>query len=139
LLAPAIKPAERQLIQMLAEAEGFREKLAREIVSSQLHRGLETEKIFEALISRAGEQPDAAALAGALDERDRQVLFEVLFEASPERTWEAAESCLSVLRNRRFERELLELQKQIEAKPSEEELRRLLARKQELHKFLAGL
>ena len=39
LLAPVVKPAERRLIQMLVEAEGFREKLALEIVSNALHRG----------------------------------------------------------------------------------------------------
>ena len=32
LLAPVVKPAERRLIHMLVEAEGFREKLAQEIV-----------------------------------------------------------------------------------------------------------
>src|SRR6201998_4456547 len=41
LLGPAVKPAERQIIRMLVEADGFREKLARDLVSDALHRGLE--------------------------------------------------------------------------------------------------
>ncbi|MGB0035402.1 MAG: DNA primase [Candidatus Acidiferrales bacterium] len=148
LLGPAVKPAERQLMQMLVEAEallpdgqGFREKLAREISANRLHRGLETEKIFEALVVAvgSGERPDPAALAQTLEEKDRRLLFEILFESSAEATWEAAESCLAVLRKRHVDEELAELQKQIEAKPGAEELRRLMTRKQELHKFLAGV
>src|SRR6202023_436064 len=50
LLGPAVKPAERQLIRMLFEAVEFREKLASELASAELHRGLETRKIFEALV-----------------------------------------------------------------------------------------
>ncbi len=106
LLAPVVKPAERQLIRMLIEAEGFREKLAHEIISSALHRGLESEKILELLISKVGEAPDPNTLGAALEEKDRRLLFEILFETSGEATWESAESCLSVLRGRRDELEL---------------------------------
>jgi DNA primase len=139
LLAPPVRPAERRLMQMLVEAEGFREKLAREIASDSLHRGLETERIFEVLvsISSQGGRPEAAALAAVLEERDRRVLFEVLFEASAEATWEEAESCLGVLRSRYVEQELAELQKKIEAQAPPEELTRLLVRRLELQKMLA--
>jgi DNA primase len=128
LLGPSIKGAERRLIHMLAEADGFREKLAREIVSSGLHRGLETEKIFDLLIAKSGERSDPATFAEALDERDRRMLFEIFFESFSEHTWDEAESCLSVLRNRRVEQELSELQQQLEAKPAAEELRHLIDR-----------
>ncbi len=136
LLAP-VRPAERRLMQMLVEAEGFRQKLAREIVSNGLHRGLETERIFEVLVARVGGPVDVATLANALEERDRRTLFEVLFETSAEATWEEAESCLGVLRTRPVEQELAELQKKIEAKASAEELTRLLARRLELQRMLA--
>src|SRR6202162_5648984 len=93
LVGPAVKPAERQLIQMLVEAEarlpdgqGLRERIASEIVANSLHRGLETEKIFEALITKVGERPDAAALGAALEERDRRTLFEILFDSSADAT-----------------------------------------------------
>ena len=137
LNAPVVKPAERQLIRMLVESEGFRERLARELAADVLHRGLETERIFEVLISKVGERPDAATLAAALEERDRQLLFDVMFDQTNESTWEAAESCLSVLRKRRIEQELAELQRQIEQKPPAEALRRLVTRKDELRRLLA--
>jgi DNA primase len=138
LLGPSVKGAERRLIHMLAEANGFREKLAQDIVSSGLHRGLETEKIFELLIAKSGESADPSTFAEALDERDRRVLFEIFFESFSEHTWEEAQSCLGVLRSRRLEQELAELQKQLESKPPAAELRRIITRRLELQKLLAG-
>jgi DNA primase len=138
LLGPSVKGAERRLIHMLAEANGFREKLAQDIVSSGLHRGLETEKIFELLIAKSGEFADPSTFAEALDERDRRVLFEIFFESFSEHTWEEAQSCLGVLRSRRLEQELAELQKQLESKPPAAELRRIITRRLELQKLLAG-
>ena len=132
-----VKPAERQLMQMLVEAEGFREKLAHEIVSNALHRGLETERIIELLISKVGERPDPATLGSGLEERDRRVLFEVLFQPSVERTWEEAESCLEFLRNRQIAHELDELERQIQAQPAKDELVRLLNRQNELRRVLS--
>src|ERR1700690_1921444 len=133
LVGPVVKPAERQLMQMLVEAEGFRERLAREIADAGLHRGLETERIFEVLIAKAGEPADPAMLSAALEEKDRRLLFEVLFDSSAEATWEAAESCLSVLRDRNVGQELSEIQKQIEAKPTGDDLRRLMNQKDKLN------
>jgi DNA primase len=140
LLTPAVKQAERQLLYMLVEAAGFREKLAREIAATGLHRGLETEKIFEALVGTAttGQRPDPTELGAALDEKDRRLLFEILFESFPDPVWETAQNCLGFLRSRRVEEELTELQKQIESKPSAEELRRLVTRRLELQKLLAS-
>ena len=138
LLGPAVKPAERQIIRMLVEADGFREKLASELAHDSLHRGLECERLLDLLISKVGEHPDPATLAAALEERERRLLFEVLFEPVPEPTWDDAENCLSVLRNRRVEEELAALQKKIEAKPSTDELRSLLTRRLELQKQLAA-
>ncbi|HTP44503.1 MAG TPA: DNA primase [Candidatus Acidoferrum sp.] len=137
LLGPALKPAERLIIRMLVEAEGFREKLAGELISERLYRGLESERLLDLLISKVGEKPDPATLAAALEERDRRLLFEILFEPVPEPTWNDAENCLSVLRHRRVEEELAALQKQIEAKPAAEELRNLLGRRLELQRLLA--
>ena len=137
LLGPAVKPAERQIIRMLVEADGFREKLASELAHDSLHRGLECERLLDLLIAKVGDHPDPATLAAALEERERRLLFEVLFEPVPEPTWDDAENCLNVLRNRRVEEELAALQKKIEAKPSTDELRGLLTRRLELQKQLA--
>src|SRR5580693_3720442 len=140
LLTPAVKRAERQLIRMLFEAEEFREKLAREIASDGLHRGLETVKIFESLFAAItrNEKLDAAVLGASLEEKDRRLLFEILFESLPEGTWDDAASCLDFLRSRHLEQELAELQKQLEAKPSADELRRIVTRRLELQKLLAS-
>jgi DNA primase len=137
LLGPAVKPAERLIIRMLVEAESFREKLAHELVSSSLYRGLESERLLDLLIAKVGEPADPATLAASLEDRDRRLLFEILFEPVPEPTWDDAESCLSVLRSRRVEEEMAELQRKIEAKPSSDELRSLLTRRLELQKLLA--
>jgi len=138
LLAPVIKPAERRLMQMLMDAAGFRERLASEIASAGLHRGLETERIFDALMARASEPVDAAAIAASLEDRDRQLLLEIVFEAASEPVWAEAESCLSVLRDRRVEEELFQLQKQIEAKPAADVLPHLLQRRLQLQRDLAA-
>jgi len=147
LMARGAKPAERRLVQILVEAEAFRERLARELRASEsgeLYKGLETEKIFAVLMEacESGRRPDPAALAEALEEKDRRLLFEIVFEPAAEPTWDEAESCLRVLRRRQAEAELAAVQKQIESQPpapAGEELRRLLARKQELRRRLAEL
>jgi len=137
LLVPVVKAAERRLIQMLVEADSFRERLAQEITAAQLHRGLETEKIIEVLVLKAGEPPDAASLAATLDEKDQRILFEALFEQAFENTWEEAESCLEFLRNRQVSEELAELDRQLQAQLPQEEVIRLLARKDELRRLLS--
>jgi DNA primase len=141
LLSTPGKPAERRLIQMLIDAEPFRARLAEEIAAGELHRGLETEKIFEALLPacRTGKAPDAGALAKSLEEKDGRLLFAIAFESAGEPSWDEAESCLAVLRRRHLEAELVAVQKRIEANPAAAELRTLLTRKQELRKQLAAL
>ncbi len=134
LLALPVSPAERRLMQMLVEAQGFRQKLSGEILAGGLHLGLETEKIFAALAARAAEPLDAAAFASSLDDRDRRMLFEILFEESPEATWEEAESCLAVLRQRGIERQLADLQRQIETSVPPEQLRGLLEERLKLQR-----
>jgi len=140
LAGRAAKPVERRLIRMLAEAEGFRKELAQHLQVSQLYHGLETEKIFAALIvaslSDAPLRP--SEVAAMLEERDRRLFFEILFEEAMEPTWEEAESCFETLRKRQVERELAEVQRGIEANPSRADLKTLLSRKQELMKRLAA-
>jgi hypothetical protein len=132
-------------VQLLIEGDEFRSKLAGEIHAEELHRGLESERILATLVEACAEgvRPDAAALAAALEERDRRLLFEIAFETAAPPTWEEAESCLAVLRRRRAEEELSAVQKQIEAfaagasAAAGGDLSRLLERKQELRRRLA--
>jgi DNA primase len=140
LLTPAVKRAERQLIKMLFEAAEFRQRLAQEIAQANLHHGLETRNIFEALIASAGagETPDASALGSRLDDKDRRLIFEILFESLPEGGWEDAESCLNFLRNLPVTEELATLQRQIEAAPPAEEMKRLMVRRMELLRLLSS-
>src|ERR1700726_3745318 len=140
LLGPSVKPVERRLIRMLAEGEGFRHELAQRIQQDQLHLGLETEKVLGALVAAnlSGQPVQASEIAVTLEERDRRMLFEILFEESSDLTWEEAESCVQALHHRRAERELADVQRSIEASPAGPDLRALLERKQELMKRLAA-
>ncbi|HMD31765.1 MAG TPA: DNA primase [Candidatus Acidoferrales bacterium] len=140
-LAPhAAKPAERRLIQLLAEGEGFRQRLAAELRELGVHRGLSTEKLFEAMIEAcaAGERPDPMVVGELLDPAERRLLYDILFEAAAEPTWDEASSCLIALRRVRLETELADLQRRIEAGPAPEDLGALLARKTEIRRELSG-
>jgi DNA primase len=140
LVRSTAKPAERRLIRTLAEAPGFRNELARQLETSGLFRGLETEKIFAALIAAtlSGNPFDTAQIGALLADRERRVFFEILFEEAQEPSWEEAQSCLDTLARKQLERELSEVQRGIEANPSGEALKSLLARKQELMRRLAA-
>jgi DNA primase len=140
LVGRAAKPVERRLIRMLAEAEGFRRELAQHLQNARLYHGLETEKILAALViaSLSGQPLQAMEVAAVLDERDRRLLFEILFEEANEPTWEEAMSCIEALQHRQAERELADVQRSIEANPPGTELRGLLEKKQELMRRLAA-
>lgn len=140
LVGRTAKPVERRLIRMLVEAEGVRRELAERLESARLYQGLETEKIFAALViaSLSGQPVEATKVAAALEERDRRLLFEILFEQAGEPTWEEALSCIETLQHRQAERELAEVQRSIEANPAGPGLRDLLTRKQELMRRLAA-
>jgi len=150
LVGKSAKPVERRLIRMLAEAEGFGQELAQRLQKTgssgdlpspkPLYQGLETEKIFAALVtaSLSGQPVQVTEVAAVLQERDRRLLFEILFEEASEPTWEEALSCVETLQQRQAEQELAEVQRSIEANPAGPGLRDLLTRKQELMRRLAA-
>jgi DNA primase len=140
LIGRAAKPVERRLIRMLAEAQGFRQELAKHLQNARLYHGLETEKIFAALViaSLSGQPLQATEVGAVLEERDRRLLFEILFEEANEPTWEEAMSCIEALQHRQAERELADVQRSIEANPAAPEMRGLLEKKQELMRRLAA-
>jgi hypothetical protein len=125
----------------LAESAELREALAAAIAGESLHAGLESEKIFTALLAAsAGDaSPDLASIATSLPERDSRLLYEIMFEPPTEMSVEEAESCLAVLRRRLIESELTSVQRKIETNPAGEDLRTLLTRKQELRRQLTEL
>jgi DNA primase len=151
LLTAAVTPAERRLLKMLLDADEFRERLAGEIAGEELHRGLETEKLFAAFlhtgVPSSGKAEELTALGERLEERDRRLLYDLAFETASEPRWEEAESCLAVLRRRRLEAELRSVQAEIEALKGQSgavaggktELLRLLERKQNLRASLDRL
>jgi len=140
LVGRAAKPVERRLIRMLAEADGFRQELAKHLQNAHLYHGLETEKIFAALViaSLSGQPVQATEVGALLEERDRRLFFEILFEEANDPTWEEAMSCIEALQHRQAERELADVQRSIEANPPGTELRGLLEKKQELMRRLAA-
>jgi DNA primase len=140
LVSRSAKPAERRLIRMLVEAEGFRAEVAQHLQTSQLYHGLETEKIFAALIvaTLSGNPFHASEIGSMLDDRERRVFFEILFEDAQDPSWEEAQSCLDTLARKQLERELSEVQRGIEANPSGQALKDLLTRKQALMRRLAA-
>src|SRR6195256_650060 len=140
LVGRAAKPVERQLIRMLSEGEGFRRELAQKLENAPLYHGLETEKIFAALIvaSLSGQALQTTEIAAALEDRDRRLFYEILLEETSEPTWDEAQSCVDALRHRQAERQLADVQRSIEASPAGPELRDLLQRKQDLMRRLAA-
>src|SRR5579859_5654227 len=140
LVGRSAKPVERRLIRMLAEGEGFRGELARQLQQDQLFLGLETEQIFVALIvaGLAGQPIQATEIAASLEDRDRRLLYEILFEETSELTWEEAQSCVDALRHRQAEKQLADVQRSIEANPPVAEMRGLLEKKQDLMRRLAA-
>lgn len=140
LIGKAAKPLERRLIRLLVEAEDFRRELAVRLQEERLYEGLETEKIFAALIvaAQSGLPMQATEVASLLTDRDRRVFFEILFEPTQTPSWPEAESCLEALKRRRLEQELGQLQRDIEANATSPHLRELLTRKQQLMKLLSS-
>jgi DNA primase len=139
-LGRSTKPVERRLIHMLSEAEDFRVELAQRLKQERLYEGMEAERIIAALIAASLASPPMATsdIAGTLDDRDRRLLFEVLFEEEEIATWEEAESCLAALERKQVERAVAQVQRDIESQPPGVSLRALLERKQELMRRLAA-
>ncbi len=140
LIGKAAKPIERRLIRMLVEADDFRRELAQRLQRDRLYEGLETEKIFAALIvaGLSDQTMQATDIAALLEERDRRTFFEILFEPTQTLSWDEAESCVDALKRRKIEHEISQVQRDIEANAASPTLHELLAKKQSLLKQLAA-
>lgn len=133
LLARAVKPAERRLIQIVLENDAIRGQILEEIHQMQAHRGLASEAIFENILALgSGGRIDVKALQDRLGESERKLLYEVIFEPGGAGDLAEARSCLESIAEKRLEREAQELQKAIEEAEragDAKRLRELLARK----------
>jgi DNA primase len=121
LIGHSVKDAERLLIRMLSEGNDLGREIAHSLGQTSWYHGLETEKIFAALIiaNASGEKIDPNGVGGILPDRDRTIFFEILFDgSSPTLTPETANSCLLALRRRQLEREVADIQLQLEKNPS---------------------
>jgi DNA primase len=141
LAGPSARKVERRLLQMLMEGDEYRARLVGEICQGELHRGLETERIFAMLLEACsgGSRPDISTLAQGLEAGDRQVLLEVAFENLPPATWDEVQICLEMLR---AQNELAVVQRQIEAHLQagtalDKNLQALWSRKLELRRRLS--
>jgi DNA primase len=132
----AAKEVERRLIRMLAEGEGFRHELVEQLEDSKLYRGLETEKIFAALIGAtlSGEPVRATEVAALLEEHDRRLLFEILFESTNEPTWQEALGCLDILQAGALDEELAEVRAKLTGHPIDAECLQLQRRMTDLQR-----
>jgi DNA primase len=101
LLSRAGKDAERRLIRILSDSQSLRDEFAPLLQQDQCYQGLETGRIFAALIAAglSGKSVQAPELAEVLDEGDRRVFYEILFEEADEPTREEAITCAAVLRH----------------------------------------
>ena len=104
LIGRAAKPVRAPPDSHAGRSRGFSPRdLRKELQQEQLYQGLETEKVFAALIlanlSGQAGTIQATEIAAVLEDRDRRLLYEILFEESSELTWEEAESCLEALQH----------------------------------------
>jgi DNA primase len=111
----SVKDAERYLIQVLIEPREFRREMAEAIQIDRLHEGLETERVFAALIVAAlSERPiETSEIAALLEEQDKRMLYEVLFNPLPKVIRSDVDNCLAVLRVRKAKFALSLLQRQL--------------------------
>jgi DNA primase len=112
----SVKDVERDLIQVLLAPRDFRRELANQLQSERLHEGLDTERVFAALIVAAlsDQSIETAEIAALLEERDKGMLYDVLFNPPPGVTQMAIEKGLTVLRERKARSELGALRSEME-------------------------
>jgi DNA primase len=116
LIGKAIKDAERLLIHVLVDSDALRQEFAQRLKKDKLYQGLETERIFAALIvaSLSGQPIEPTEVGSLLEEHDRKVFFEIVFEPLQSVTWQEAQSCVLALQEQKARAEREALQREIE-------------------------
>jgi len=135
---PAVKPAERRLLQIVLENPAIRPDILKELHDTQAHRGTTLENVFEQVLAseEAGAGLEVASLGERVGEAERRLLYALAFERAAAGTLEEARSCLAALEARAWERRLQELNKKTEEaskRGDAQEANRLAGEKQKLY------
>src|SRR3954462_3870808 len=136
----AITGAERVLLKVLSEPSDseLREQAAQVLAAENLHAGLGTEALLQALMDRAS---DTEPLSLAESDIERSALAAALMDESEELTEKLVEQTLRALREQRLERQMRSLKAEIaeaERRSDAAQLSRLMQQKVEIDRALAG-
>jgi|tagenome__1003787_1003787.scaffolds.fasta_scaffold20987960_6 DNA primase len=136
----AITGAERVLLKVLSEPADseLREQAAQALGAENLHSGLGSEALLQALMDRASE---TEPLSLAETDVERSALAAALMDESEELTAKLVEQTLRALREQRLERQMRSLKAEIaeaERRSDAAQLSRLMQQKVEIDRALAG-
>src|SRR4051812_28602286 len=136
----AITGAERVLLKVLSEPADseLREQAAQALGAENLHFGLGSEALLQALMDRASE---TEPLSLAETDVERSALAAALMDESEELTAKLVEQTLRALREQRLERQMRSLKAEIaeaERRSDAAQLARLMQQKVQIDRALAG-
>src|SRR4051812_42693347 len=135
-----ITGAEKVLLKVLSEGQDseLRAQAAEALSAENLHAGLTTEALLQALIERAA---DAEPISLAQSDFERSALAAALMDESEELSERLVEQTLRALREQRLERQMRSLKAEIaeaERRSDSTQLARLMQQKVEIDRALAG-
>jgi DNA primase len=135
-----ITGAEKVLLKVLSEPAGsdLREHAAQALASDNLHAGLTTEALLQALMDRAA---DTDPLALAQSDFERNALASALMDDTEELSDRLVEQTVRALREQKLERQMRSLKAEIaeaERRSDAAQLARLMQQKVQIDRALAG-
>jgi DNA primase len=135
----AITGAEKVLLKVLSEplGSGLREQAAQALASDDLHAGLTTEALLQALMDRARS---SEPLSLAQSDFERNALASALMDESEELSDRLVEQTLRALREQKLERRMRSLKAEIaeaERRSDAAQLARLMQQKVQIDRALA--
>jgi DNA primase len=135
-----ITGAEKVLLKVLSEAADseLREQAAQALAAENLHSGLGTEALLQALMDR-GDSTEPLSLAQS--DLERSALAAALMDESEELSERLVEQTLRALREQKLERQMRSLKAEIaeaERRSDTAQLARLMQQKVEIDRVLAG-
>src|SRR3954463_2964946 len=135
-----ITGAEKVLLKVLSEPADseLREQAAQALGAENLHSGLTTETLLQALIDRAAS---TEPMSLAQSDFERSALAAALMDESEELTEKLVEQTLRALREQRLERQMRSLKAEIaeaERRSDAAQLARLMQQKVQIDRALAG-